>query len=219
MYKNKKKFSIAEKSITPDHVILHHHLLINLPEKVRNSTVLDAVAQAVESMWAKNADEESTKFSEEALKNLLLGLKTDCKEQKLKLFQKGSFFAGKAINISKTTASHAISYPLSAHFGIPHGVAVFLTLPTIARYNFINSNTDCFPKLFKLFGVSGINELVNNMKKIMSAMGFSLKLNDYGIRNKDIDLIARESIVPGRSDNNPADLSPDSVSELLLEII
>jgi alcohol dehydrogenase class IV len=194
-------------------------LLINLPEKVRNSTVLDAIAQAVESMWAKNADENSRRFSEEALKKLLSGLKADSKEQKLKLFQKGSFFAGKAINISKTTASHAISYPLSAHFGIPHGVAVFLTLPPITRYNFFNSDTDCFPKLFKLFGVSGIDELENNIKKIMSDMGFSLKLNDYGIKNENISMIASESIVPGRSDNNPADLSSDLVSQLLLEII
>ncbi len=219
VYKDKKKYSIAERSITPDYVVLHHKLLLNLPEKIRNSTVLDAMAQAVESMWAKNSNEKSLNFAENALTEIISGLKTDDIEEKLKFFQKGSFLAGKAINISKTTASHAISYPLSAHFGIPHGIAVFLTLPSIARYNFNNSESNCFPKLFNIFGVSEINTLANKMKKVMSDMGFSLKLNDYGIKKSDIDLIAGESIVPGRSDNNPADLSPGIVKDLLLEII
>ena len=40
----------------------------------------------------------------------------------------GAFLAGKAINISKTTAPHALSYPLTSHFGIPHGHAVAMTL-------------------------------------------------------------------------------------------
>ena len=219
VYKDKKKFSIAERSIIPNYVVLHHQLLMNLPENIRNSTVLDAMAQAVESMWAKNADDKSRNFAEKALINILSGLKTDNIETKLKFFQKGSFLAGKAINISKTTASHAISYPLSAHFGIPHGIAVFLTLPSIARYNFLNSDTAVFQKLFEIFDVSGIDELTYIMKKIISEMGFSLKLNNYGIKNKDISMISRESIVPGRSDNNPAELSPDSVSQLLLKII
>ena len=219
VYKNKKKFSIAEKSIIPNYVILHHQLLMNLPENIRNSTVLDAMAQAVESMWAKNSDSISRDFAEKALINILSGLKTDNIETKLTFFQKGSFLAGKAINISKTTASHAISYPLSAHFGIPHGIAVFLTLPSIARYNFLNSDTGIFQKLFEIFGASGIDELTDIMKKIMLEMKFSLKLNNYGIKKEDISRISQESIVPGRSDNNPADLSPDTVSQLLLEII
>ena len=39
-----------------------------------------------------------------------------------------SNLAGKAINISKTTGPHAVSYPFSAMFGIDHGHAVSLTL-------------------------------------------------------------------------------------------
>ena len=37
-------------------------------------------------------------------------------------------FSGKAINISKTTAPHAISYPFTSFYKIPHGHAVSLTL-------------------------------------------------------------------------------------------
>ena len=38
-----------------------------------------------------------------------------------------AMLAGKAINISKTTAPHA-AYPFTSHFNISHGHAVSLTL-------------------------------------------------------------------------------------------
>lgn len=42
---------------------------------------------------------------------------------------------GKAINITKTTAAHSISYPLTSHFGIPHGQAVCVTLSSLLIFN------------------------------------------------------------------------------------
>ena len=39
-----------------------------------------------------------------------------------------AFYSGKAISISKTTAPHALSYPFTSYFNIPHGHAVSLTL-------------------------------------------------------------------------------------------
>ena len=44
--------------------------------------------------------------------------------------------SGKAINISKTTAPHALSYPLTAYFDIPHGQAVSLTLNEFLKFNY-----------------------------------------------------------------------------------
>ena len=49
-----------------------------------------------------------------------------------------SNLAGKAINISKTTAPHAISYPFTSHFGISHGHAVSLTLNEFLKFNYKN---------------------------------------------------------------------------------
>ncbi|HSW60707.1 MAG TPA: iron-containing alcohol dehydrogenase, partial [bacterium] len=129
VYKNGKKYSVAHNTIRAEAVILDHTFLLELPEKIRNATVLDALSQAVESMWAKNSTEESKRYAHEAIELILKGFQAIDNIEKLKLFQMGSYLAGKAINISKTTASHAISYPLTAKFGISHGIAVFLTLP------------------------------------------------------------------------------------------
>ena len=44
--------------------------------------------------------------------------------------------AGKSINISKTTAAHAWSYAFTSAFAVPHGHAVWLTLPKIFQLHF-----------------------------------------------------------------------------------
>ena len=44
-----------------------------------------------------------------------------------------SYQSGKAIQITRTTAAHAMSYQLTKTFGIAHGHAVMLTLPTLAE--------------------------------------------------------------------------------------
>lgn len=41
----------------------------------------------------------------------------------------GANLAGQAINITRTTAPHAMSYTLTSKFGYPHGHAVALTFP------------------------------------------------------------------------------------------
>lgn len=215
VYKNGKKYSVAHHTIIAESVILDHSLLINLPEKIRNATVLDALSQAVESLWAKGATEESSGYAKEAVKLILKGVQSFDNIEKLKCFQKGSFLAGKAINISKTTASHAISYPLTAKFRIPHGVAVFLTLPYLAQINFNHKTSGVFEELFKLFNVSNINDLSNSLKNTMNSMGFSTNIKDYGVTENDFESIAGQSIVPGRSDNNPVDINIFTVIDIL----
>jgi len=215
VYKNGKKYSVAHHTIIAEAVILDPSFLINLPEKIRNATVLDALSQAVESMWAKGATEESSSYAKEAVEVILKGIQSADNIEKLKYFQKGSYLAGKAINISKTTAAHAISYPLTAKFKIPHGVAVFLTLPYLAQINFNQKTSAVFEKLFKLFNVRNINDLSNSLKNIMNSMGFSTNIKDYGVTENDFESIAGQSIVPGRSDNNPVDIDIAAVIDIL----
>ena len=51
--------------------------------------------------------------------------------------------AGKAINISRTTAPHAISYTITSQLGVPHGCAVALTLGAVLAFNCHVTGMDC----------------------------------------------------------------------------
>ena len=66
--------------------------------------------------------------------------------------------SGRAINISRTTAPHAVSYPFTSHHGIDHGHAVILTLKNFLDFNFTHSNKsisnfnlcDRYKQIFKI---------------------------------------------------------------------
>src|SRR5207249_8785546 len=49
--------------------------------------------------------------------------------------QVGAHFAGVAIENSMLGAAHALANPLTAHYGITHGVAIGLVLPHVVRFN------------------------------------------------------------------------------------
>ena len=83
-----------------------------------------------------NATAESQALAERALKLLL-----PCREDYLagdghaaRDALIGANFAGQAINLTRTTAAHAMSYRLTKLYNLPHGHAVAICLPGVWRY-------------------------------------------------------------------------------------
>jgi len=208
--------------------------LKSLPEPVLNATVLDALAQAIESGWAMGASDESREYSKQAIKLILDNI--DKKKgnaidiDRLSRLQMASHLAGKAINISKTTLPHSISYPITSHFGVPHGIAVFLTLPKAAELNYYTTADtaqggirpghieESFSLLFSLFNVEKIEELIEKLNEIMIRLKVNPRLHHYGITKQDLHFLAANALTKGRSDNNPRKVDSDSVLKLLKEI-
>src|SRR5205809_2311092 len=49
--------------------------------------------------------------------------------------QMGAFLAGTAIENSMLGVCHACANPLTAHYGITHGLAIGILLPHVVRFN------------------------------------------------------------------------------------
>jgi len=118
------KRSADDVRYLPTDVVLLPELPRSLSAYQQASTEFDAYAQAVESLWAKGATEESRTYARKALALMAEG------RQML-----GSYWAGRAIDISRTTAAHALSYFLTAEYGIPHGHAVYMMFEYVCRNN------------------------------------------------------------------------------------
>ena len=138
-----------------------------------------------------------------------------------------SFFSGKAINISKTTAPHAVSYPFTSFYGIKHGHAVSLTLCDFLSFNYQNlmnskANFDLkhrFDLIFKSFKVNDIKDLNQKIEKILKNINLvsdlkKLKINKYS----DVEKIV-SNINSQRLKNNPVPLDVSKVKEILLKKI
>ena len=123
-YDGEVKYSIDFEVIRPSDVALVPEFTATLPAYQKASTNFDAYAQAVESLWAKGATDESKEYANRALALM--------KEDN---WPEASYWAGRAIDISRTTAAHAFSYYLTSHYGIPHGHAVYMVFEYICRNN------------------------------------------------------------------------------------
>lgn len=129
------KYSLASQHLLPDSVILDGTLIASASPYQMACNGLDALAQAIESAWAAGSTEQSREYSFRAVylcaKYLKEALAPDARKDVFQEMIEASNLAGKAINISKTTAAHAWSYAITSHYGVPHGHAVWLTLPKI----------------------------------------------------------------------------------------
>ena len=133
VYDGGKKISLDHPDLLPEGVILDAALLDTLPMYHKKSCALDALAQGIESYWSRGATEESRVHAYLAILGVLDNLKAylagDPKAAEEMLH--AAFQSGKAIQITRTTAAHAMSYQLTKTMGLAHGHAVMVTLPVL----------------------------------------------------------------------------------------
>ena len=118
----KQKFSYENENLLPEVVYL---ILItkSLNYDLTLTTTLDALCHAVDSLLNKNSNNESIRLSKEAIKltnsnfSLLLENLENIDYRAEALY--ASNLSGRAINISRTSLNHSISYPLTNYYGLP----------------------------------------------------------------------------------------------------
>jgi len=165
-----KKFSVTGSDLIPSTVILDSRLTHTLSREVTLSSGLDTVSHALESLWNKNQTHESKQFAVRSLEISLNALPklanelddTDSRERMMI----SSFFGGLAIARTRTALAHSISYPLTANFGVPHGVACSFTLPQILEFN-SEIAPNYFVGLAESFGFEGIAEFSSALQKLL----------------------------------------------------
>lgn len=130
-----KKYSLAHQGMYPVLTLLQPQLTLSLPWKETLYTALDTVSHSLETLWNKHNTPLSCGYATQAL-GLVTQHLTTVLEQPDQLhsreqLQKASFFAGLAISINRTAIAHSISYPLTSHYAVPHGLACSFSLPAI----------------------------------------------------------------------------------------
>ncbi len=138
-HRENKKYSMSNEIVYPDTALLDASLTLTLGEEDTIYPALDTISHALESLWNKNCNPVSRSYalqalelSSQALPLILKNLKDIKIRQTL---QEASVLAGLAISQTKTAIAHSISYPLTTHFGIPHGLACSFTLPALLKLN------------------------------------------------------------------------------------
>jgi alcohol dehydrogenase class IV len=227
IYVDGKKYSLADPGLLPDVAIVDAVYTDSLPPYITACVGFDALSQSIESYWAAGASEESRKYASQAIELLIENLVEAVTNGGVIARDKmmhGSHLAGKAINISKTTAPHALSYSITTEFGLPHGHACALTLGGFFTLNeslgdkaTCGSKQEFLSKMQQLYNYLGVNSAIQARElwySLMKACRLEFQLSAIGILSPaNIDKIIAEVNLE-RLENHPVRLSAYDLRQL-----
>lgn len=189
----------------------------SIPKKLMISSALDATAHALEAYWSNNTNPVSRIFALEAISSIMNNIENLIKEPKNIDYQEGiangSMLAGMAFSNTKTTACHAISYPLTLKYGIPHGVAVSILIESVLKIN--KEVLKDGNKLCVAFNVNNLDEIGLKIKQLLIDCEIPCKLSEWGAKKDDIEEIVDMCFTKGRIDNNPIKITKNDIVNIL----
>jgi maleylacetate reductase len=213
------KESYGHPLMMPQAVILDPAATIPTPEWLFLSTGIRAVDHAVEDICSINPTPLSDGTSMHALRLLASGLpavKADPADQEARLnCQLGAWMSimGSQNGVTKG-ASHGIGHVLGGTAGVPHGYTSCVMLPHVLRFNQpVNAERQTWvaqalgqPEAAAADAVSGL----------IASLGLPTTLRDVGVRQDQLDTIARESMHDRWVHTNPRKIDgPPAVRALL----
>lgn len=229
-YVQDKKSSLAHPFILPDYAIVDPELTFSANQLQTAISGMDGLCQAVESFWSVHSTGLSRDWATKSINHILDSLEDavlfGSEEAKQKMAY-GAHYAGKAINITKTTAPHALSYTLTSRYSIPHGHAVALLLGKFFLINdaykdaLVDHRGEQFfaeicASLYAMFGCKDARSCAESWYRRMETCGLETDLNLLGITNhKDHELILK-NLNPERLVNHPIRLTREILAQLFL---
>lgn len=228
IYYQGNKQSIAHESIIPEYVFFRPELLKSLPDYQKKATCMDAMCHAIESFWSVNSTEMSRDYSKDAIMRIRGALKDYLKgeESAAEGMLMAANTAGKAINITQTTAGHAMCYKLTSLYGISHGHAAALCVSELWTY-MIEHMEDCVDprgrdylnqiwlELADAFGCNMPSDAAAEFKKLVEKLGLEAPELES---EQQLELLSL-SVNPTRLKNNPILLKTEALKQLYENIL
>jgi phosphonate metabolism-associated iron-containing alcohol dehydrogenase len=202
--KDKKKLSINHKSLLPTLAIVDPTLTFGLPKEVTINTGLDSLNQAFESIWNKNANNDTLNYAFKSIKlslNALAKINKNINDKKSRSeLARASLYSGICIGQTKTSICHSISYPLTVYFNTPHGLACAFSMIAIIDY-IKKKNKIFFSKLTNTLRLASVQQLEKKIKKLFHDLKVKDKNKSYIKNKKKLFYLIKYMQTKGRSDN------------------
>ena len=230
VYIGAQKFSLAAQCLLPSCAVLDGSLISSGSAYQKACNGLDALAQAIESSWACGATPKSQTTAFQAvslaaaqIKKVTSGLAT---KAELQAMLEAANLAGQGINVSKTTAAHAWSYGITSSYGVPHGHAVWLTLPQIFEvHNTAPDAAVLHPKgpeglktimaqLGEILDIPNRLESAAALRDLLSDLGVSPNMRDLGAKTLEQRAALSKQVNLERLSNNPIRFDRATIAQI-----
>ena len=209
------KFSVSDPRLYPTHAVLDATLCRTMSHELTLATGLDALSHAMESVWNRRHTPLVDALATQAIGLVRATLESAIREPDnpvaRKRMQTAAVLAGLAMGTTQTALAHSISYPFTAKFGIPHGLACSFTLAQICRFN---AEADA-ERLVPIAAGMGcpLNKLPDELERWLTSLGVGEILGTF-VSAEQIDRLGDNLINRARAANNIPDVDGKTARRL-----
>jgi alcohol dehydrogenase len=204
-----RKMACGDRKARFSAVLLDPELLASAPRRTAAAAGIDAVSHAVESYVTRRANPISRMYAREAWR-LLNGslpphLESPGGPRAAGEALLGAHLAGAAIEASMLGAAHSCANPLSARYGVVHGIAVGLMLPPVVRFNAAVVG-DFYANLH--------SRLPERLEELRAISGLPATLRDVGVEERHLPELAEEAAREWTAQFNPRPVTAADLLEI-----
>ncbi|TFB01527.1 Maleylacetate reductase [Trichoderma ghanense] len=187
---NRVKTTHVDPKAIPAVVIYDVILTLTLPPKMSATSGLNAMAHAVEALYAQDGNPIASMFAIRGIQALASSLPrivqnnddVDARSDALL----GAWFSGKCLAGVSVSLHHKLCHVLGGTFNLPHAETHAIILPHALAY-LAPSIPDAMRVLAENIPNSGGNA-VDGLNRLLSTLGITYSLKDLGMNEEDIDV-------------------------------
>ena len=229
------KMACGDPSAAPRVALLDPELTLTMPRRVTAMTGLDTLAHAVESAVARprdpSTDGRSRAYGVAAFALVSAGLPRVLEAPGDVLarasMMRASALAGLAIEHAMLGVAHSMANPLTRRHGVPHGLAVGVTLPHVVRFNAADdsggagSTLGTYAELAAAAGLAGDGDralaeaLADRCAELLELAGLGTTLGALGVSAADVPGLAAEANEQWTARFNPRGVEVSDFQALL----
>ncbi|KAI3611533.1 Maleylacetate reductase (plasmid) [Cupriavidus necator H850] len=209
---NGLKTTVRDAKILPEVVIYDPDLTLGLPVATSVASGLNAMAHAVEAVYARDRNPVSSMLAVEgvrALRDALSVIVADPRNADARgeaLY--GSWLCGTVLGTVGMSLHHKLCHTLGGTFDLPHAETHAIVLPHAAAYN-VSAAADTLRPLADLFG----GDLGPGLYDFARSLGAPVALKDLGLKADQLDLAA--DLAAKNPYWNPRPVERDAIRALL----
>lgn len=211
---NGVKTTIRGDEILPEVVIYDPNLTVGLPVAMSVASGLNAMAHAVEALYAKDRNPISDLMAIEGIRALKKALPVIVKDptnlgaRSEALY--GSWLCGTVLGAVGMSLHHKLCHTLGGHYDTPHAQTHAILLPHTAAYN-AQAAQEALKPVADIFG----GNLEMGLYEFSASLGAPLALKDIGLPVDALDSLA--DLASQNPYWNPREVTRDGIFRLLTQ--
>ena len=218
------KYPLVSLELLPDLAVVDGELCKSMPKNVTANTGLDALTHCVEAYVSNIDDNYADAFAKHGIELIFSNLQKAYAEpengEARQNMHDASCLGGYAFTNAWLGIAHSMAHQIGGVFGVPHGMANAIVLPSVIRFN--AEVTDRYADLAAMFGKKTSEEFAQLVEELRAAVNVPASIREYGIKEEDwnekVEYMADNAMADPCTGFNPRVMKREEMVELFRQI-